>query len=500
MGSFIEKNIFQIEKDTEKAERIKRAKKDFWFFCSYYLSDFFQSNPAEYQKILIDIINKEKVEKHHIEKLKQFIHTQHHGLLYEIPQLKGIVDIEPRESGKSTRMSFAMPLWKALTGKSKFIVIIASTQKLANKILRDIRYELVDNEKIIQDFGEQKGAVWNTDFIELKNGTAIMARGAGASIRGARHRQHRPDYIVCDDILTDESARSPLQRENIYDWFKRAVIPLGKNAFIVVVNTIFHYDDLPSRLLNEIQNKTLKNWLGLRFSAILENGKPLWEGYWSKEELEEKKQIIGSVKFATEYQNEPLSDEDALFKKEWIQYYKPSALPPTHQLQITMAVDPALGGDYSAIVVVAKDKQTGQMYVLDTYAKKISPSQFSKEIIRIYEKHRPQKIAFETIAFQEYFKDNIMKEASKAGIHLPIKPIKPKLSKADRIAKLVPLVENGLLLFNEKQKLLIDQLLMFPKADHDDLPDALQMAVELQEHKQTPKLLDFDLFGKLFGG
>ena len=466
--------------DREKAQRVKRAKEDFWFFCRYYLGDFFYSEPAPYQKVLIDIINKNRIDETHIKELKKFIHSKYHSLLYPIPQLKGIVDIEPREHGKSVRMSFANVLWRILTGKSRFIVIIAASQKDANKILRDIKYELVDNPKIIEDFGSLKGEVWTADFIELKNGCAIAARGAGASVRGIRHRQFRPDYVVCDDILKDEAARSPVQRENIYDWFKRAVIPLGKNAFIVVVNTIFHYDDLPSRLLREIEERTLRGWLGLRFSAIRENGKPLWEGYWSLKDLEEKKLVIGSAKFATEYMNEPVSDEDALFKADWIAYYTDAELPPRSRLEIVMGVDPALGkekGDFSAYAVVGKDRETGLIYVLETFARRVSPSQFAASIVNAFKRYEPKRIVFETVAFQEFYKDTIMREASKLGVHLPIKPIKNSLSKKERIMRLVPLVENGLLKFRENQKLLIDQLLMFPKGDHDDLPDALEMAV-----------------------
>jgi len=500
--TFLDFERLKIETDKTKEERLKKAKNDFWFFASYYLPEFFSEKPAPYQRVLIDIINKERVEKEHIESLKREIHSKYHNLLYPISKIKGIVDVEPREHGKSTRMSFAYPLWRVLTGRSKFVVIIASSQRLANKILRDIKYELVDNERILEDFGEQKGNVWSADFIELKNGSAIMASGAGASIRGARHRQHRPDLVICDDILKDESARSPVQRENIYDWFKRAVIPLGKDALIVVVNTIFHHDDLPSRLLKEIEQRTLRNWLGLRFSAIKEDGTPLWTAHWSKKDLEEKKLVLGSAKFTTEYMNEPVADEEAIFKPEWIRYYTDTELPPRSRLEIAMGVDPATGkthGDYSAYVVVGKDKDTGRIYVLEAYGKKVSPERFASDLIGACKFWEPKTVVFEEIAFQEVYKDLVLQKALKEGVHCPIRGIKHKLSKAERIYRLAPLVENGMLLFKENQRLLIDQLLMLPKGDHDDLPDALEMAVRgLQMGTSKPQILKTDIIGKWF--
>ncbi len=468
----------------EKKERLKRASEDFWFFCSYYLPHYFSSPPAEYHRILVEIINTGRVTEEQIEKLKAFVPSKYHSFLKPVENLEGLVDVEPREHAKSTRMSLAYPLWRVLTGKSRFILLMSASQEMANLFLENLKVELEENERIIEDFGEQKGDKWKTDFITLKNGSAIVSKGAGSSMRGIRHRQFRPDLVIADDIMKDDLVNSPTQREKLYRWFKRVVMALGKDAFIVVVNTIFHNDDLPSRLLREIEEGNLKNWLGLRFSAILENGKPLWPERWSLKDLEKKKLALGSVHFATEYLNEPLSDEDAVFKEEWIVYYEPSEIAEKlsrGKLDVIMAVDPATGkktGDYSAIVVVGKDKETGILYVLDAVGEKVSDLKLIDKIIEKYLAFKPRRIIFEEVVFQEIYKNQVLREASKRGVHLPIKGVKPKVSKELRIQKLSPLVENGLLRFKRNQKLLIDQLIMFPKGDHDDLPDALAYAVE----------------------
>ena len=470
----------EIKRDPEKRKRIERAKRDFWFFAKYYLPHYFSLEPAEYHKVLIEIINTEKVTPKQIEKLKRFIKPEYHSLLKPLKRIEGIVDVEPREHSKSTRMSLAYPLWRVLTGKSRFILLLSASQEMANLFLENIKVELEENERILEDFGELKGDKWKADFITLKNGTAIVSKGAGASMRGIRFRQYRPDLVIADDIMKDDLANSPSQRDKLYRWFKRVVMALGKDAFIVVVNTIFHSDDLPSRLLKEIESGELKNWLGLRFSAITPDGKPLWPAKWSLEDLEKKKQALGSIHFATEYLNEPLSDEDRLFKEEWINYYRDSELPPLGELQISVGVDPATGkqrGDFSAVVVVGKDKR-GVIYVLYTYIKKVSPTALMEELFRVYKQFKPRVIIFEEVAFQEIFKKWILEEGSKRGIHLPVKGIKPKGSKEVRAMSLAPLMENGLLKFKENQKELIEQLLTFPKGAHDDAVDALVYAVQ----------------------
>ncbi len=468
-----------INIDTKKSERLKKAKEDFWFFCYYYLPHYFNTKPAEYHKILVDIINKEKVSKEHINQLKTYVNPKYHDLLKPIDKLEAVVDVEPREHAKSTRMSLAYPLWRVLTGKSKFILLISASQEMANLFLENIKAEIEENERILEDFGELKGDKWKTDFIVLKNDTAIVSKGAGSSMRGIRYKENRPDLIIADDIMKDDLVNSPTQRDKLDRWFRRVVMALGKDAFIVVVNTIFHNDDLPSRLLNEIEEEKLKNWLGVRFSAVLPNGKPLWEGRWTLKDLEKKKQALGSIAFSTEYMNEPISEEDMIFKKEWIEYYQFSDIA-NKNLEIITAIDPATGkakGDYSAIITVGKDKDAGIYYVLDAYADKISDLKLIEKIIEKYQAFKPKAIIFETVAFQEIYKNQVMRETSKRGIHLPIKPIKPKVQKEVRIQKLSPLIENGLIKFKQNQKLLIEQLLEFPKGSHDDLIDALEMAI-----------------------
>jgi predicted phage terminase large subunit-like protein len=83
-----------------------------------------------------------------------------------------------------------------------------------------------------------------------------------------------------------------------------------------------------------------------------------------------------------------------------------------------------------------------------------------------------------------------MREASKQGVHLPIKPVKSNAPKEVRIKSLEPLIENGLILFKENQTRLLKQLEEFPKG-HDDLPDALAYAIrEFEKTSGEVKIVD----------
>ena len=476
-----------LSKDLEKYQRIEKAKADFAFFCKTYLPHAFSVPIAEYQKIILDIINKRALTKEHIQALKRFIKTQYHAYLQENLHLEGLLDIEPRDHGKTTRMTQAFPLWLALTKEKVFVVILAASAEKAKEVISSIKFELEQNERILEDFGDLKTDTWSKKKIVLVNGNAIAGYGAGEALRGVKEKFLRPTHIICDDLLKEKDVNSPSLRDSLYKWFKRVVMNLGKGAMIVVVNTILHPDDLPSRLFAEIENKQLHGWVGLRFSVLTPEGTPLWPERWSLEDILKKKEQLGSYVFATEWENEPIPEEARKFKKEWFQFYSTTDLARVSFKKVVMAVDPATGkatGDYSAIVV-AGITESGQIYVLDTFGERISDLKLIARIIEKFRLYKPEKIIFETQTFQEIYKNQLVREASKEGLILPVKGIKHTTNKEMRISKLSPLIESGLILFKEKgQELLLQQLEEFPKG-HDDLPDALEMCVsELIEKKQ----------------
>jgi len=85
-------------------------------------------------------------------------------------------------------------------------------------------------------------------------------------------------------------------------------------------------------------------------------------------------------------------------------------------------------------------------------------------------------LSVETIAYQEFFKDVLKKEALKVGIFLNIKEYKNFVAKDLRLQSLAPLIQDETILIYKDDDLLLEELLTYPKSAHDDLLDALEMA------------------------
>jgi predicted phage terminase large subunit-like protein len=481
MSDFLSDLVGDDRSSLEQKKRVNRAREDFGFFCQYYLPDYFFTDPADYQKILYDVADTRSLSEDTSNRLKPFINERYHSLLRPTEKLVGAMFVEPREHGKTVRWSFAYVLWSIVTGKNRYALLIGASGDAARENLINIKIELEENELLLNDFMDLKGNVWRDDRIELKNDTCIQAKGSGASMRGTRFRQYRPDLIILDDVLKDDAVDSPSQRDKISRWLKRVVFNLGKTAFVIWVNTIFHSDDPISRLIAEVEVGTLKRWIAVRLSCLRPDGTPLWPEYWSAEALEEKREQLGFDSFSTEWMNEPLSDEQRIIQRSWIKNHEYRELPPANELRYFNGVDPATGKhDRTAEIPIAVHRKTGIIYVLLPWAKVCSETATVRQLIITHRLYGYELIAWEDVVFSGIYGNYVQKMAAEENVYLPIKKLSNSLSKDAKARFLSPLIENGIIRFPaDGAEDMINELVNFPKWKFDDQMDGLYLAVKV---------------------
>lgn len=470
-----------LQEGAEKKRRLERVHEDFPYFCNHYLKQYFACEAAAYQKILYKVAQNRCLSEENYQALLPYIPEEYRSTLKPMEDISGIADIEPRGHGKSTRWTFAFPLWLALTGRSKYIVITSADKDSAVMQMSSIKFELENNDNIIEDFGLQRlpGNDWKADNILLSNKARIQAFGKGGSMRGAKNFASRPDYVIVDDAFKDNESESEKIRDKVYSWFSKTVLPIGQtDTLFIMVNTITHNEDLPSRTLQEIADGSKPDWIGLRFSAEVAPGQPLWPERYSWEYLKNMEKKIGSLAYAQEYLSRALSDEDRIFRKEWFRIVQMADLPA--DLKYGEGIDPATGvHDESAVVDAASSKWEGKIYVIASHGQRESTDAFKKRLIERYKTFRYKRACMETVTFQEVYKNEILRDAMRQGISLPIKGILPgRASKAQRMMGLSPLIENGTIVFLPGNEKLIKQLCDFPTGGYDDLCDALYYAVK----------------------
>ncbi|MBF8273454.1 MAG: phage protein [Magnetococcales bacterium] len=411
----------------------------------------------------------------------------------------------PRGEAKSTIVSLAYVLWCSLTGRSHYICLIMDAFEQATTMLEAVKAELEVNPRLAMDFPEAcgEGDVWKEGVITTKNNIKIQAFGSGKRMRGLRHGPHRPDLVILDDIENDENVRSPTQRNKLEGWLDRTVLSLGDaddSMDVILVGTVLHYDSVLARKL------TRPLWHSRTFRAILEwpARMDLWDQWeelllntgeaqadiffqdrradmersavvsWPSARplitLMKKRARDGHQAFDSEQQNDPLNRQDAPFAeiRFWVER-KPD-------WQFFGACDPSLGrGDPCAILVGGFDRKTGCLDVVEAIITRMQPDRIIEEIIRLQQQYRCRSWAIETVQFQEFLKSELVKRSAARGVPVPARAVKPSVQKEMRIESLQPHVANGLIRVHTSQYTLLQQLRHYPKADHDDGPDALEM-------------------------
>lgn len=151
--------------------------------------------------------------------------------------------------------------------------------------------------------------------------------------------------------------------------------------------------------------------------------------------------------------------------------------------QSAIAIDPSKGkeakrGDYSAIVFAGIAR--GLLWV-DADIRRRPVSDIVIDGIEFYRQYRPDLFGIEANAFQELMGPEFDRAAAEAGIVLPLVLLNNTIKKEIRIRRIGPYLAGHKIRFRQTQgcRILVQQLREFLVCDHDDGPDALEMAIRL---------------------
>ena len=469
---------FRNDTPEEQKRRKQRAMSDPFFFMRTYLPHYCNHKFAPFHYELVAALERRPT-------------------LGDSAVVLPVARVAPRDFAKTTITSFGYVLQQICFKLRRFIILISDTQDLASDLTGYIYLELCFNERIKHDFGKLVRDNWAVEAFTTLNDVRVLSRGKGQRIRGLKHKQHRPDLVILDDLENDQSARNPKRCEDLLRWIKgtvyNAIDPRG-NLFIV--GTLLSQKSALA-IISQAKDEPYCNWDRKVYRAITEDGQSLWPDKFSLELLEEQKVMMGTVAFNREKMNFP-EDEDGYFKPEWFQYYTVDDLIDAEGQPKTLLTvswfDPSIETgsqhDFKAYVTVGYCQAENIFYVLDAYIKQVSIEIAVQASLAIHRIYNLLMLGVEANLFQRLLIKEFDAAAKNAGMPLPVRGIVNHLNKEVRVAGLSPLVERGQIKFragHSDQDLLIEQLTYFPnRAFHDDGPDALEGAVRLATSYALP--------------
>ena len=511
----------------EKTYRICRSAYDVLFFAYEYFSD--DRNPENDSNLIPSGCSPENAPDVHKElclMLDGIAWDNHSGkVCYSMP----------RGHAKSTFVSNVFPIHQcyfdcATDGGRKYILIISETEDLSTKFVEYINSQLKFNKKLREDLGvimnESKfdnKKDTGMEFVTTK-GTMVRAAGMGKALRGARNGAYRPDLVILDDLESMANTNTKELREKNLHWYNSVIEPIGvegRTAFLYV-GTLVHGNGLLPDILTRIDYESRKYAaivqepdnmeLWMHYCEILddktdeereakadafyeENREEMdkgWKTLWSRwtySALMKKKSTLGTKAFNSEYMNIAYDPDSQIFNEDNIIFFDDRDLIDQWGRKIPLDVygfwDLAVGkgnkrDDYNAVVIIGRDKLTGVMYVLDAWSAKVPAHKALAVAEQKIAEWQPRLFGVETIQMQYEFYRQLQENIMKHGLYSTrLKACNPKAKKEDRIQILEPLFETGYLRLKRSQRLLLEQLLVFPQGEHDDLPDALASAVDL---------------------
>lgn len=429
-----------------------------------------------------------------------------------------------RRHAKTAYLSNSFLSHQVVYRHQKYIIEISETTDVAGDFIRFTQQNLKFNQKLRDDFGPLLHPKPSMNEVDNKyefitaSGTKVEGKGMGTQMRGLRHLTERPGLFLLDDLESNANTNTPELRQKNLHWFRSEMLEaLGFGGIAVYMGTILGYDSLLNHVINH-----RKDFVSKKFPAILSwsEREDLWEEWRkiynedskdakekadafyesNKNEMDrgtevlwpqmytykyfmEKRESMGARAFNQEYLGNPVDEESQIFNPEDFYYYAEADLDLT-QCDLFAAADFAMGkekGDYSSLVSLAKKRDTGVCYVIDTFIERVKPDVFLKEIVKRTLRFQYEGLAIEAQQAQEWFADKLEEELQKHGYpaHTRLAKVKQKTRKALRIEALSPDIQAGRIRFRKDHRLLLEMLEMYPNHNHDDGPDALADAFKI---------------------
>ena len=407
-----------------------------------------------------------------------------------------------REHFKSTIITAFSTLWEIINNPDLTFAIISYNDDAASGFLSIIKTVCENNELLrmlyddviwpepakgymyLED-GTKKTWSWTNSELEFKRTImckekTIQASGVGGGAITGMHFSR----LIMDDIETSDMVKTSnyiaTLRDSVVNLFNAGQ---SEDLRVTMVGTFYARNDMYCDLiLKGIINQSI-----IQPCIDLETGHAI---KLTDEQLAERLKNCTPTDAATQWFCDPSLSENATFNYDKIKRWSPSNL---RGLNIYTFVDPAgtvtNKSDYTCILTVGYDS-LGNIMIIDIIRDKLLLDQKFFNLASIVRKYQPKNIFYEKVGMQadiEYMQSKM----SEYNIRFPITQFIPKkgIAKEVRIESIIPEMDNIYFPFNCFHKnwqgvdedmcdtLIRDEMMAFPKCDHDDALDTIAMAV-----------------------
>jgi len=395
-----------------------------------------------------------------------------------------LISVAPR-MGKSLMSSYLFPAWYLGQFPNRRIIMASHTGDMAVGFGRKVR-DLIDTPEYRRVFpdvslkADSKAAgQWSTS-----GGGEYYAVGVGGALAG-----RGANLVVVDDPFSEQvvMAGNTDVFDDAWSWFQTGPLQrLAPDGACIIIHTRWSKVDLIGRLIDQMaKNPEADQWDVVEFPAILhegtDNAKSLWPERWPLEVLLQKKANMAPMFWQAQYMQAPTSEAGALIKREWWRDWEEDE--PPHCAYVIMTIDAAqeasTRADYTACQVWGvfyDEREKANIILLDAWAKRLEYPEMKLAAMATYETFEP-----DTFVIEKKSSGSVLYQELRA-MGLPVAEFTPGKGndKIARVNSVSDIFSSGLVwapLARRWALEVVEQCGDFPNGDHDDMVDAMTLAL-----------------------
>lgn len=411
-----------------------------------------------------------------------------------------------RESAKTSIAKVAAVIHTIVYKKRKYLNVDSFDKANAESILFDVTNALMQNKRIIQDFGQLFSKKRNSEEAEMKriskfitkNKVLVEAHSTQESVRGRVHEEQRPDFLLLDDFETNKTKDSVAYTQQVIKHINEFATGLAPNAITIYLGNYITEFGSVQELIDRAKED---NNLRIRMVSVENEDRTAstWEDKYgmtdsdvegtNKVSLESKKARFGTTVYAAEMLNQPIDIETQEFPKTLFKYRtaeEVDRLSTRNFLTVDTAVSEKTSADFSGFCDNRVDRENN--WNLRAWRMKIPPNELIETLFTLHKKNHYDSIGIEKTIYLQVLKPFLDREMRERNTFLPIVELDHRQTmKEARIRALQPRYESGSIYHVEGEcRDLEDELLRFPNAVHDDVSDATQYQDQIAQppHRQ----------------
>lgn len=338
-------SVDECESETQRFNRISLLEADPEKWFKYYFPNYCYAEPADF----------------HRKATKRLVQND---TWYEVRAWS-------RELAKSSRAMMEV-MFLAMTGKIRNVVLVSHSYDQAESLLKPFKINFEMNRRIINDYGNQiKVGEWETGLFFTQKGCSFAAIGAGQSPRGFKNEEIRPDFLLIDDIDTDEESRNQKRIDNKFKWIEEALIfsmSVSRSKRILFLGNIISKESTIVKASRKADHFSVINIRD-------KNGISVWPQKNTEQQID---WMLSKVSYAAgqkEFFNNPVSEGSVFKELTW------GEVPELSKFKFLVAYgDPATSNKdnkancYKAIPLIGL--LDGKLYIITAFLEQVSNARF----------------------------------------------------------------------------------------------------------------------------